>query len=143
MTIIWKQNFELTKLNQNIATGLGEMLEIKIVGRGNDWLMAQMPVKAQHKQPFGIVHGGATAALAESTGSAASHLFVDLTKFEVRGFEITANHIKSKKDGIVTATARPIHRGKTTHLWEVKVTDETGSLISLCKLSMIVLSKKA
>jgi len=129
--------------NVMIKGTLMETLNIKYIEIGDDYLVAEMPVNSTVHQPMGLLHGGATAALAESTGSAASHLFVDLTKFDVLGLEITANHIKSKKDGIVTATARPIHRGKTTHLWEVKVTDETGVLVSLCKLSMIILPKRA
>ncbi|MEN8186939.1 MAG: hotdog fold thioesterase, partial [Bacteroidota bacterium] len=70
-----------------------------------------------------------------------SHLFVDNEKFEVRGIEISANHLKSKKEGIVTAKARVIHKGKTTHLWEIRVVDEEGKLISLCKLTNIILPK--
>lgn len=125
-----------------VKNTLMQTLKIKYVEVGDDYLVAQMPVSPIVHQPQGLLHGGASVALAESTGSAASHLFVDLSKYEVRGLEISANHIKSKRDGMVTATARPIHRGKTTHLWEIKITDEEGVLISLCKLTMIVLPKR-
>ncbi len=137
------KSISISFLNDTVVKGtLMETLNIKYVEVGDDYVVAQMPVNSSVHQPMGLLHGGATAALAESTGSAASYLFTDLSKYEVRGIEITANHIKSKKDGIVTATARPIHRGKTTHLWEVKVTDEVGDLISICKLTMIILPKK-
>lgn len=130
-------------LNKNIVKGtLMETLNIKYIEIGNDYLIAEMPVNSRVHQPEGLLHGGATAALAESTGSAAAHVFVDLDEYEVRGLEITANHVRSKKDGYVRAIARPIHMGKTTHLWEVKVTDEEDGLISLCKLTVILLPKR-
>lgn len=133
----------LTFLNENLIKGtLMETLDIKYVEVGDDYIIAEMPVNSRVHQPAGLLHGGATAALAESTGSAASHFFVDLEKYEVRGLEITANHVSSVRGGFVRATARPIHRGKTTHLWEVKVTDESGKLVSLCKLTAIILPKK-
>ena len=121
---------------------LMETLNITYTDIGEDYLTAQMPVNSSVHQPMGLLHGGASVALAESTGSAAVHVFIDSDNFEVRGLEISANHLKSKRDGIITATARPIHKGKTTHLWEVKITDEIGTLISLCKITMIVLEKR-
>ena len=121
---------------------LMETLNIKYVEIGEDYLKAEMPVNSKVHQPMGLLHGGATVALAESTGSAASHLFIDNEKFEVKGLEISANHLKSKKDGVITATARIIHKGRRTHLWEIKITDEIGNLISLCKMTMIVLEKR-
>ena len=105
-------------------------------------MTAQMPVSSKVHQPDGILHGGATVALAESVGSFASIIFIDTDKFVVRGLEISANHLKSVRSGVVIATARPIHRGRTTHLWEIKVQDEEGNLISLCKLTAILLPKK-
>ena len=93
-------------------------------------------------QPAGLLHGGASVALAESVGSAASALFIDNNTQEIRGIEISANHIKSKRDGIVTATAKLINKGRSIHLWEIKITDEAGNLISLCKLTNMVLDRK-
>ena len=121
---------------------LMETLSIRYVDMGEDFLVAQMPVNSKVHQPMGLLHGGASVALAESVGSFASALSVDLDKFEVRGIEISANHLKSIKEGIVTATARPIHKGKTTHLWEIRIIDEQQNLISLCKLTNIILPKK-
>jgi len=118
-----------------------ETLEIKFTEIGTDYLVATMPVNSRVYQPMGLLHGGATVALAESVGSTASYLLVNSPDYDIRGIEISANHLKSKKEGIVTATAKIIHRGKTTHLWEIRITDEDGSLISLCKLTNIVLPK--
>ena len=130
-------------LNDVMVKGtLMETLNIRYIEIGEDFLKAEMPVNSKVHQPMGVLHGGATVALAESTGSAASHLFIDKEKYEVRGLEISANHLKSKRDGVVTATAKVIHKGKRTHLWEIKVTDEVGDLISLCKMTMIVLEKR-
>ena len=101
-----------------------------------------MPVNPAVHQPMGLLHGGASVALAESVGSAASFLFVNGEHSEVRGIEISANHLKAKREGIVTATAKIIHKGKSIHLWEIRITDENDSLISLCKLTTMVLPKR-
>lgn len=121
---------------------LMETLEIVYTDLGEDFLVATMPVNTRVHQPMGLLHGGASVALAESVGSAASHLFTDIKKFEIRGIEISANHLKSVRDGVVTATARIIHKGRTTHLWEIKVTNENDELVTLCKLTNIILPKK-
>ncbi len=131
----------LNILNTVSKNTMMETLEIQYTNVGDDFLEATMPVNKRVHQPMGLLHGGASVALAESVGSTASHLFIDKDKFDVRGIEISANHLKSKKDGIVTATAKIIHKGKTTHLWEIKIVDEEGKLISLCKLTNIILPK--
>ncbi len=118
-----------------------QTLDIEYIDYGKDFLVAKMPVTSKVYQPNGILHGGATVALAESVGSAASHLFFDQDKFEIRGIEISANHIKAIKKGFVFATAKIIHKGKTTQLWEIRVTNEENKLISLCKLTTIALVK--
>ena len=119
-----------------------ETLEIEYIDAGEGYLKAKMPVNSRVHQPMGILHGGATAALAESVGSAASLMFVDANEYEARGIEISANHLKSKRAGTVYGTARIIHKGRSIHLWEIKVTDENDELISLCKLTNIILPKK-
>jgi len=130
-------------INNNVLSNtLMETLSIKVTEIGDDYVVAKMPVTPAVHQPDGILHGGASVALAESVGSIATYLFVDTEKFFVRGLEISANHLKSIKDGFVTATAKPIHKGRTTQLWEIKITDDAGNLISLCKLTAIVLPKK-
>lgn len=127
------------KMSQNT---LMQTLEIEYIDAGDDFLTAKMPVNPRVHQPMGLLHGGASVALAESVGSAASLMFVDPEKFEVRGIEISANHLKSKREGIVYATAKIIHKGKSIHLWEIRIVDEKEQLISLCKLTNMVLSKR-
>lgn len=119
-----------------------ETLEIEFVDVGDDFLVAKMPVSSKVHQPYGILHGGATAALAETVGSSASMFFLKTNDKIVKGIELSINHLKSKREGVVYATAKPIHRGRTTHLWEIKITDEEKNLISICKLTNIILDKK-
>jgi uncharacterized protein (TIGR00369 family) len=121
---------------------LMETLNIVYTDAGEGFLVATMPVNPSVHQPMGLLHGGASVALAESVGSAASMLFVNSEVSEVRGIEIAANHLKAKRDGIVTATARIIHQGRSIHLWEIRITDEQDNLISLCKLTNMVLPKR-
>lgn len=133
---------EILELCKNMSKNtLMETLNIEYIDVGDDFLTAKMPVNSKVHQPMGLLHGGASVALAESVGSAASMLFVDLKQYEVRGIEISANHLRSKKEGEVFATAKIIHKGSRLHLWEIKITDEEGKLISLCKLSNMILPK--
>jgi len=131
----------LSKINSLNKNTLMETLSIQYTEIGEDYLVATMPVNKKVYQPFGLLHGGASVSLAESVGSMASHLFIDNEKFETRGIEIAANHVRSKREGIVTATAKFIHKGRTTHLWEIRIIDEVGKLISICKLTNIILPK--
>lgn len=132
----------LEMCNQISKNTLMETLGIEYIDCGEDFLKAKMPVNSTVHQPMGFLHGGASVALAESVGSAASHFFIDNEKFIVKGLEISANHLKSKRDGEVFATATIKHKGKTTHLWEIRIEDEEGALISLCKLTNIVIERK-
>ena len=117
-----KEKSEILKaFNKRCKNTLMETLEIEYTDVGEDFLVAKMPVNPRVYQPYGILHGGATVALAESVGSAASAFFVDGSQFIVKGIEISANHLKSVTGGFVTATAKIIHKGRTTHLWEIKV----------------------
>ena len=131
----------LKKCNSFTKNTLMETLDIVYTDVGDDFLTARMPVDSKVHQPLGLLHGGASVALAESVGSAASMLFVDTTKYEVRGIEISANHVKSKREGMVYATAKLVHQGRKLHLWEIRIVDEEGNLISLCKLSNMILEK--
>lgn len=128
--------------NQFAKNTLMETLEMEFTDAGEGFLQATMPVNPRVHQPMGLLHGGATVALAETVGSAASMMFVNPNEEEVRGIEISANHLKSKREGIVTGTARIIHKGRSIHLWEIKITDEEGNLISLCKLTNMVIPRK-
>jgi uncharacterized protein (TIGR00369 family) len=132
----------LERCNRVSKNTLMETLNIEYIDAGEDFLIAKMPVNSRVHQPMGLLHGGASVALAESVGSAASHLFINPKEQEIRGIEIAANHLKSIKEGYVFATAKIVHKGKSVHLWEIKITDETGNLISVCKLSNMILTKK-
>jgi uncharacterized protein (TIGR00369 family) len=119
-----------------------ETLEIEYIDAGEDFLKAKMPVNSRVHQPMGLLHGGATVALAESVGSAASLMFINPEKQEVRGIEISANHVRSKREGTVFCTAKIIHKGASIHLWEIRIVDENDKLISICKLSNMILSRR-
>lgn len=127
--------------NETSKNTLMETLDIEYVDVGEDFLLAKMPVTPKVHQPDGVLHGGATAALAESVGSAASYVFLDGNKYFVRGLEISANHVKSVKEGFVYARATILHKGRTTQLWQIRVTNEDDQLVSLCKLTTIALPK--
>ncbi|TDE06877.1 PaaI family thioesterase [Flavobacterium sandaracinum] len=128
--------------NQVSKNTLMQTLGIEYTDAGEDFLVATMPVNPSVHQPMGLLHGGASVALAESVGSAASMLYVNSELSEVRGIEISANHLKAKRDGIVTATAKIVHKGRSIHLWEIRITDEKNALISLCKLTNMILPKR-
>lgn len=131
----------LAQANKASKNTLMETLEIEMVDFGPDFLIARMPVTSKVHQPDGVLHGGATAALAESVGSFASVIFTD-SNLMVRGLEITANHVKSIREGFVFAKATFLHKGRTTQLLDIRVTDQDENLISICKLSTISLPKK-
>ncbi|MEX0288810.1 MAG: PaaI family thioesterase [Flavobacteriaceae bacterium] len=134
---------KILKVCNEIRPGtLMETLEIEYTDVGENFLTARMPVTPKVHQPDGVLHGGATAALAESVGSAASYVFLDGQKFFVRGIEISANHVKSVKEGYVYAKAMILHKGRTTQLWDIRITDENDQLVSLCKLTTIALPRE-
>jgi uncharacterized protein (TIGR00369 family) len=132
----------LKQCNAITKNTLMETLDIEYVEIGKNHLVAKMPVNSRVYQPDGVLHGGAMVALAESVGSAAAIVFMDPSKVSVRGIEISANHIKSIRDGFVFAKAQPLHLGKTTQVWDIKITDEQQNLISAVKLTTIALPKK-
>lgn len=136
-----KKETILESLNNMCKNTLMETLDIKYVDLGEDFLVATMPVNSRVHQPDGILNGGATMALAESVGSPTSMLAIDMDKYSVRGIEFSANHLRSAKKGLITATGKIIHKGKTIHLVEIKVEDERGRVISICKLTNYILAK--
>ncbi|MHA7059129.1 PaaI family thioesterase [Aquimarina sp. M1] len=123
------------------ADTLMETLDISFCDVGKDYLVAMMPVTSKVHQPDGVLHGGAMVALAESVGSAASHIFLDTKEFYIRGLEISANHVKSISEGFVYARAEIVHKGRTTQLWDIKIRNAEGLLISIVKLTTIALAK--
>ncbi|WP_222983999.1 PaaI family thioesterase [Flagellimonas meishanensis] len=131
----------LSVCNEICKGTLMETLDIDYIDVGENFLLARMPVTPKVHQPDGVLHGGASVALAESVGSAASYIFLDGKQFFVRGIEISANHVKSIREGYVYARASLLHKGRTTQLWEIKITNEEGHLISNCKLTTIALPR--
>lgn len=131
----------LQRCNEVVKNTLMETLEISYIDVGEDFLVAKMPVNKRVYQPDGVLHGGAMVALAESVGSAACFIFLDATKFSIRGIEISANHVKSVRDGFVYAKATFLHKGKTTQVWDIKITNQESQLVSACKLTTIALPK--
>jgi 1,4-dihydroxy-2-naphthoyl-CoA hydrolase len=126
----------LNTMNQNNMIGL---LEIEILEATIDRVVATMPVQAKVHQPFGLLHGGASVALAETVASLGAYLNVMDSGMGAVGLEINANHLRGKKDGIVTATATPIHKGRITHVWQVEIRDEAGKMVcvSRCTLAIV------
>ena len=106
-------------------------------------MQIKMPVDARTHQPYGLLHGGASCALAETVGSVASHYVIDSSKFMCVGLEINANHIRAVRSGYVTATAMPLHLGATTHVWDIKIVNDAQKLVCVSRLTVAVLKKKA
>lgn len=129
----------LIQCNKMCKNTLMETLEISFVDITEDTIVAKMPVTSKVHQPDGVLHGGASVALAESVGSAGAFIFLNDKEVQIRGIEIGANHVKSIKEGFVYATAKIIHKGRTTQLWHIPITNEKGQLISLVKLTTLTL----
>lgn len=135
------RSFTLEQLNQLNRGTLGEVIGIEFTAFGDDWLEATMPVDHRTKQPAGLLHGGASVALAETLGSVASVLHIDPKKQSVVGLEINANHIRSMRDGKVTGRVKAIHLGRTTHLWEIQISDGAGKMVCVSRLTVMVLDR--
>ncbi len=119
-----------------------EALGIEIVEMNEERVVATMPVHGPTHQPFGILHGGASVVLAETVASMGTWNLIDQENEICVGLEINANHIKSKRDGLVTAVGTPLHRGRTTYVWDIKLTDEEGKLICVSRCTVAVIPKK-
>jgi 1,4-dihydroxy-2-naphthoyl-CoA hydrolase len=139
MKNIWKQEPQLFTLNKNRIAGLTDQLEIIITGRGKNWLSAEMPVKAKHKQPFGIVHGGATATLAETVASIAGWLCVDHKKQATVGLELNINHLRAVREGYLTAMSKAIHVGRKTQVWQIDIYNQNFKQVSTARLTVAVI----
>lgn len=126
----------------NVKNTLMEALGIEIISVTSEGVVATMPVDHRTQQPFGLLHGGASVALAETAASIGAFALVDPETEACVGLEINANHIRGKKSGVVTAHAKPVHRGKTTMVWEISIVDEDDELICLSRCTMAILKKK-
>ena len=138
---IFKEGITLEFINGWSKNTLAGHLGITFTHIGNNSLEARMPVDTRTQQPLGLLHGGASVALAETLGSVAATLCVDDNKFCV-GLEINANHLKAARSGFVTGTTTPIHIGRQTHVWEIRITNEANELVCISRITMAILEKK-
>jgi 1,4-dihydroxy-2-naphthoyl-CoA hydrolase len=121
---------------------MGEYIGIEWTEVGDDYIKARMPVDHRTKQPYGLLHGGASCVLAETIGSVASAMVVDHSKFLCVGLEINANHVRSARTGFVTGAATPLHLGANTHVWDIKIYDELEKLVCVSRLTVAVIPRK-
>lgn len=141
--MIWfQQDIQLQDLQQLGKDTIAAVIGIEFTAVGPDSLQARMPVDQRTHQPYGLLHGGASCVLAETLGSVASALVIDQSKFMCVGLEINANHIRSVRSGYVTGTARPVHIGATTHVWDIRIVDEREKLVCISRLTVAILARK-
>jgi len=141
MSIWFDKSLSLPDLAPLGPGTMGEHLGMEWVELGPDYLVMRMPVDERTKQPYGLLHGGASCALAETVGSVASHFVVDAGKFICVGLEINANHVRSARSGYVTATCKPVHIGASTHVWDIRIHDEREKLVCISRLTVAILKK--
>jgi 1,4-dihydroxy-2-naphthoyl-CoA hydrolase len=139
---VFNKYISLEALNNLSKNTMAERIGIEFTAIGEDYLEAKMPVDSRTHQPFGLLHGGASVALAETMGSVAAHFCVDVSRQFCVGLDINANHIRGVKDGFVYGTTRPVHIGKKTQVWEIKIVDESKELVCISRITMAVLDKK-
>lgn len=138
---IWKKSFSIESLNKSSQQTLVEHLGIEYTAFDGESLTGTMPVEARTHQPLGMLHGGASVVLAETLGSLAANMCVDDSKYCV-GLDINANHLRAMRSGVVTGTAKPVHLGATTQVWQIDITDERGRSVCVSRLTMAVLGHK-
>ncbi|HXS72982.1 MAG TPA: hotdog fold thioesterase [Rhodanobacteraceae bacterium] len=139
---IWKQEIDLATINRWSENTLMRAIDIRITTIGGDFLRGTMPVDSRTRQPYGILHGGASVALAETLGSTAAMLCCEEGMACV-GLEINANHIRAVREGMVTGTARPLHIGRNTQVWEIRIENAGGELTCIARLTMAVVPQRA
>lgn len=139
---IFPKELTLDALNKLSERTMAEVIGIEFTAIGPDYLQARMPVDQRTHQPFGLLHGGASVALAETLGSVAAACCVDMNRQFCVGLEINANHIRGVRQGFVTGTTRPVHIGKKTQVWEIRIVNEQGELVCISRITMAVLEKK-
>jgi uncharacterized protein (TIGR00369 family) len=128
--------------NSLLRKGMAEAIGIEITSLAADKVVATMPVDDRTKQPFGLLHGGASAALAETVASLGAYMNVDQATQGAVGVELNANHIRGKTEGVVTATATPLHRGRTIHVWEVRIEDEESRLVCVSRCTLAIVNRR-
>ncbi|HEY8009731.1 MAG TPA: hotdog fold thioesterase [Rudaea sp.] len=140
---LWKTIPVLDQLNALRPNTMIETLDIRITDVGDDYVRGTMPVDARTHQPYGLLHGGASVALAETLGSMASMLCIDPVREVAVGLDINANHLRAVTSGIVTGTARPLHVGRSTQVWEIRIEDPAGKLVCISRLTVAIVPKQA
>ena len=138
---IWKAVLSLEALNQRSENTMASTLGILFTEIGDDYLKATMPVNHNTKQPIGLLHGGANCALAETVASTAANCVIDIKTSYAVGLEINANHIRSATEGIVIATSKPFHIGRTTQVWHTEIVDEAGRMICVSRMTVAVIQR--
>ena len=137
---IWKQDIDLARINGWAANTMLETLGIQVTEIGEDWLRGTMPVDHRTHQPYGLLHGGASVALAETLGSTAAMLTLDPSKEITVGLDINANHIRGVRSGIVIGTAKALHIGRSTQVWEIRIESDSGQLVCMSRITMAVIA---
>ena len=141
--VVWFDKKVSLETLRSLGKGtMTEHLGIEWVELGNDFIRAKMPVDHRTNQPYGLLHGGASCVLAETLGSVASHLIVNSSQFYCVGIEINANHIRSAKNGYVYGVCSPLHLGSSTHVWDIRITNEEEKLICISRLTVAIIKKK-
>jgi 1,4-dihydroxy-2-naphthoyl-CoA hydrolase len=141
--MIWfKKELQLEHIHRMRNSNMAEHIGLEFTELGPDFIKARIPVDHRTNQPYGILHGGASCVLAETLGSIGSAMVIDTEKFICVGLEINANHIRSVAEGFVTGTATPIHLGRSTHVWDIKIHDEQQKLVCISRLTVAILPKK-
>lgn len=140
--MIWFKPVDLKLLNDLHKNTMQEFVGIEFIEVGDDYIKAKMPVNERTKQPLGLLHGGANVVLAESLGSIASLLCLNTDEKTCVGLEINANHIRAVRDGFVYGITKPIHIGRTTMIWEIKIYDDVGKLTCISRITNAILDKK-
>jgi 1,4-dihydroxy-2-naphthoyl-CoA hydrolase len=142
MSIWFNKNLAISDLLPLAKGTMGEHIGMEWVELGPDYLKASLPVDHRTKQPYGLLHGGASVALAETLGSVGAAMVVDSNKYYCVGLEINANHVRSAREGLVTGIASPIHIGASTHVWDIKIYDNREKLICISRITVAILKKK-
>ena len=140
---LWKQSPDLDRINGWSANTMMETLGIRITAFGDDWLQGTMPVDHRTHQPYGLLHGGASVVLAETLGSTAAMLTLDPDQELAVGLDINANHIRGVRSGTVTGTAKMLHIGRSTQVWEIRIENEDGALVCISRITMAVVPSRA
>ena len=142
MKIWFDKNVTLESLSSFGKGTMSEHLGIEWVDLGDDFFKAKMPVDHRTNQPYGLLHGGASCVLAETLGSVASYLVIDSSQFYCVGIEINANHIRSATNGFVYGVCSPLHLGSSTHVWDIRITNEEDKLVCISRLTVAIINKK-